>query len=127
MRFLKRDGEGELELDHTSSPGLPPGAAIRRGFEPGDVAEGTVHRVGTMYCPHCGSHVVLNPERQRARNTCMKCNSYICDNCAAAMHDPDYVHHTFMEIVDKVNSGRFTVVGNSMSTLRLVPIGEGNG
>jgi hypothetical protein len=126
-KFSLRDGEGELELDHKASPGLPPGAARLRGFDPMDVREGSVHRVATAYCPHCGSHVVLNPERLRARNMCMKCNSYICDYCAAATHDADYVHLTFMEIVEKVQSGRFAVVGETMSRRKLVPIGDGNG
>jgi hypothetical protein len=127
MRFSKNDGQGEVEIDHRASPGLPPQAALKRGYDPRDVAEGTVHRAATQYCPHCASHVILNPERTRARHLCMKCNSYICDLCAAASRDPDYKHVTFMEIVDKVQSGKFVVVGNTMSTRRLVPIGDNNG
>jgi hypothetical protein len=124
MRFTKNDGNGEAEIDHKASPGLPPNMARRMGFNPSDVGEGTVHRAATAFCPHCGSHVMLNPLRQRERNCCFKCNSYICDGCAAIASTPDYQHLTFAEIAEKVQSGRFTIAGTSMSTLRLVPIGD---
>jgi predicted RNA-binding Zn-ribbon protein involved in translation (DUF1610 family) len=127
MRFSKNDGQGEVEIDHQASPGLPPQAARQYGYDPIDVGEGTVYRAASQYCPHCGSHVILNPARIRARSLCFKCNSYICDLCHAASRDPDYQHVTFMEIVDKVKSGKFAVVGETMSTRRLVPIGGNNG
>ena len=33
----------------------------------------------TLTCCHCGRIVVLNPNRQRQRNWCMKCDHYVCD------------------------------------------------
>jgi hypothetical protein len=127
MQFSKNDYQGELEVDHRASPGIPAGAARRMGYEPENVREGAIFRAATQFCPHCGSHVVLNPWRVRSRATCFKCNSYICDGCAAATRDPDYVHLTFAEIAEKVKSGRFTVAGETMSKLRLVPIGGQDG
>jgi hypothetical protein len=121
MRFSKNDGQGELEVDHRASPGIPAEPARRMGYDPLDVREGAVARMATAFCPHCGSHVVLNPERKRARNMCFSCNSYICDGCAAAMRDPDYRHLTFAELAEKLKSGRFTAIGESMSRLKLIP------
>jgi hypothetical protein len=36
----------------------------------------------TRRCSHCQKMVLLHPERQRPRNWCMKCDSYICDTPA---------------------------------------------
>ena len=33
----------------------------------------------TMTCAHCNRVVVLNPQRTRPRNWCMKCDAYVCD------------------------------------------------
>lgn len=120
--FSKRSLEGELELDHRASPGLPHNAAHRRGYRPEDVGEGTVHRAPSYGCPHCGSVVIMNPGRARDRETCYRCNTFVCDYCAAAMKAPGYEHLSFKEMVDKVQSGKYTVVGDSMSSLRLVQI-----
>lgn len=34
---------------------------------------------GILTCSHCERQVVLNPERERARNHCRKCHAYVCD------------------------------------------------
>ena len=33
----------------------------------------------TLTCAHCERVVIMNPERQRQRNWCMKCDAYVCD------------------------------------------------
>lgn len=39
----------------------------------------------TLTCSHCNALVVTNPQRVRERGKCKRCNSYICDGCAAEM------------------------------------------
>jgi hypothetical protein len=112
MPFLKTSRDGELFLDHSASPGIPPGKALEMGLPPDMVGEGRRMYAPTLGCPHCGGHVVLNPMRTRERAHCYKCNVYICDGCAIAMHDPNYIHRTFAEIADMVRSGRWTVSGS---------------
>jgi hypothetical protein len=76
----------------------------------------------TMSCSHCGGHVVLNPQRIRARAYCRSCNHYICDTCAATAAQPSYQHTSFQELTDKVRSGKFAVVGGTYSAPILIPI-----
>src|ERR1700677_973419 len=38
---------------------------------------------GIVGCSHCRRQAVLNPERERERGYCRKCDHYICDQCAA--------------------------------------------
>jgi hypothetical protein len=121
MPFRKTSHDGELFMDHRASPGIPDEAAARLGLPPG--AGRGVYEAATIGCPHCGSAVVLNPYRTRERANCAKCNRYICDHCAAAMADPDYVHRTFAEIAEMVRSGRWIVTG-SPSRPVLTPTSE---
>lgn len=94
---------GYMIVDHSSSPGLPEHFARRNGYDPDLVREGRTFEADTYGCPHCGGVVIKNPLRQRARELCMKCNSFICDICAAVMHNPDYKHHTFVELAERQN------------------------
>jgi hypothetical protein len=81
--------EGYLLVDHRASPGLPPELARRMGVAPGS----KFGEVATLTCCHCKTVVIKNPNRQRERGRCPKCNyKYVCDPCAARMHLPDYVH-----------------------------------
>ena len=41
--------------------------------------ENSVFEADTLTCSHCGTIVVLNKERKRARNWCRHCNCYVCD------------------------------------------------
>jgi hypothetical protein len=109
--FLKTSRDGELFLDHSASPGIPPGVAQRMDLPPELVGEGGRMHAATLGCPHCGGVVLLNPMRKRERANCFKCNSYICDGCAAVMSDPNYIHRTFAEIAEMVQSGKWTVSG----------------
>lgn len=80
----------------------------------------------TLGCPHCGAGVVLNPLRTRERAHCSQCNAYICDGCHAIMQDPDYVHHTAVEIKEKVGSGQYILLG-TMARPVLIKTGGNNG
>jgi predicted RNA-binding Zn-ribbon protein involved in translation (DUF1610 family) len=111
MPFLKSSLDGELLIDHRASPGIPEQAARLMDLPPQMVREGSVMTAATLACPHCGSVVVLNPLRTRARAHCYQCNQYVCDICDAVRHEPDYVHRTMREICDLVASGRYTMSG----------------
>jgi hypothetical protein len=92
---------GYVNIDHSASPGMPAWWARRHGYLPHQVAEGSVYEADTYGCPHCGGVVVKNPERQRPREICFKCNTFICDTCAAISRHPDYVHRLFVQLVEK--------------------------
>jgi hypothetical protein len=81
MKRSMAAGAGYLVIDHSNSPGISAADAARLGIlaAPG----GTVLERDTVTCAHCHCVVVLNPERVRARATCLKCASYICDGCEA--------------------------------------------
>ena len=86
-------------------------------------AEGQVFEAATFGCPHCGGTVVKNPLRTRERATCYKCSSHVCDVCAGVMQEPDYVHLPLKQVVDLVNSGKYTMSG-SMGRPILTPTGD---
>jgi hypothetical protein len=84
--FSKREAEGYLEIDHRDSPGFTPAEAIAAHLPGLPLGAGTIYKTPTKNCPHCQRIIILNPDRTRARYSCQKCDSYICDNCAAVMH-----------------------------------------
>ena len=86
MRHSKRSLEGEIFIDHRASPGLSPEDALWMGVDPKLVAKGQVFEAPIITCSHCQAMVVINPDRQRGRERCAKCDKYICDECYAAMH-----------------------------------------
>lgn len=104
--------EGYVMVDHRASPGLTEQQAQRFGYHPSQVGEGKVFEASTYGCPHCGGTVVMNPLRVRERGRCFKCNSNVCDVCAAIMREPDYVHTSIPEIADLVHSGKFELTGS---------------
>jgi len=108
-------------LDHRASPGFTPEQARKLGLPPELVGEGKQMYAPTLGCPHCGSHVLLNPMRKRERAHCFQCNMYICDVCAGVAKQPGYVHRCFREIVDKVHTGKWEMHG-TMSMALLVPV-----
>lgn len=97
--------EGYLMLDHTASPGLPADVARRMGLDPKLTAEGKLLEAATIACGHCPGVFIRNPDRKRARGYCRQCDHYICDGCAAAAHEPDYVHRTRWDIMNLVMAG----------------------
>lgn len=81
----RNDGESYLLIDHRESPGFTVDQCSKAGipvhaFE--IFGKGTKAEFGTKSCSHCQRQIVLRPERVRPRNTCSKCDKYICDNCA---------------------------------------------
>lgn len=82
----KRSLEGEILIDHRASPGLDALTAHAFGIEPERVKGGEVFEAALITCGHCQATVVINPDRQRARAWCSKCDHYICDECAARLH-----------------------------------------
>ena len=87
----KRSHEGEILIDHRYSPGLSEEMVHTAGgiprvdaaLPPG--AGKGVFEAPTFTCSHCPNIVVLNPNRQRARAYCRKCDHYLCDACGAKM------------------------------------------
>lgn len=123
MPFFKRSFEGELLIDHRASPGIPADQARRMGLDPDKVGEGRIFEAPTLGCVHCGTHVIINPNRQRARPHCFQCNAYICDACDIARQHPDYAHRTVRELQELITSGRFALSG-TMSKPTLVLKGD---
>lgn len=77
-----RSQEGYLLVDHRNSPGITQAdlltiPASRRGDFA--VSQGLVEQP-TLRCAHCGTMVILNMQRTRARGYCAPCDHYICDN-----------------------------------------------
>lgn len=77
----KRSHEGELLLDHRYSPGLTPEEAKGLPFGAGQ----GLYEAPTKTCSHCQTVMIINPDRQRERGWCSKCDHYICDNCATIL------------------------------------------
>jgi hypothetical protein len=121
MTFLKTSHEGCLMIDHRASPGLSDDEVRGLGLPAG--AGRGLWEAPTLGCPHCGWVVVLNPDRKRERAHCYICDRYICDGCDAIRHESGYVHTTTAEVVEKVKSGRFVLVG-SIARGKLIPIAE---
>ncbi len=81
MTSLGRAG-GELTIDHTNSPGIPPELAAKWRAQGIAVAEqGEKLEMGTWACSHCNSIVLKNPARKRPREVCRKCMHVVCDRC----------------------------------------------
>lgn len=122
MNSLKRH-DGELDIDHRSSPGIDQELARLVGLEGVPMGEGTRNTVPTLGCIHCGGVVVLNPNRVRAREYCRTCDHYICDVCHVVRSEPDYKHRTINEIKEAVSSGKFVLAPGPISRAILIPTG----
>jgi len=112
---------GYLFVDNRASPGIPEDIAIIMGFDPAQVKAGKIYEQHTIGCNHCGVHVVLNPDRQRARAYCPKCDRYICDICEAHRHTSNYIHRTIDELTDLLKTGKWALSG-TLSQPELTPI-----
>lgn len=75
---------GYLFIDHRNSPGMPDEVMMRAGYPAGS-GKG-LFECDTLKCAHCGSVQIKNTMRSRERGKCGKCNSYVCDGCAARLH-----------------------------------------
>jgi hypothetical protein len=84
MSSLRRH-EGYLLVDNRDNPGLPEEVAHAMAPDlPPHFLSG-LFEAPTVTCSHCQTVVVLNPDRQRERPFCRKCNHYICDACGIAL------------------------------------------
>lgn len=88
-------------VDHRASPGLPEELARKLGMNPAECGEGKLFETASLTCSHCKTAVMKNPLRVRERAHCFKCDHYVCDLCAVAMVQPDYVHTPFEKRVDE--------------------------
>jgi hypothetical protein len=83
----KRSLEGYLMVDHRNSPGITEADLLtvpkeRRGeFQ----AQRGLFESATIRCCHCGTMVILNPDRSRPRGYCSRCDHYVCDNPICSM------------------------------------------
>lgn len=78
----QRAREGYLQIDHRESPGIPEPNAKPHPDMP-IVGRGVNFETATQRCTQCHRIVILNPDRQRPRNYCAKCDGYHCDGCTA--------------------------------------------
>jgi hypothetical protein len=81
MSSLRRH-EGYLLIDLRNSPGVPTTmirAAAAAGHAPAGSGQG-LFESATVTCAHCHAVVVLNPDRQRPRHYCARCDHYVCDH-----------------------------------------------
>lgn len=104
--------EGYIMIDHRASPGFTQEEALMFGYHPDHVKAGQLFETKTNHCNHCGTVVIINPERTRERAKCQPCNMYICDNCGLEMKLPGYVHKTYKQ---KLND-RLTFLSNLKET-----------
>lgn len=109
MLSLKRF-EGYLLTDHSQGPGLNQRYPNEKLVEE-----------ATIGCVHCGVVFVKNPDRERPREFCRTCDRYMCDPCARASKQPDYVHRSFVDIANLIMSGNYRLEG-SLSCPILIPI-----
>lgn len=119
MSSINRN-DGYLLIDHRDSPGVP--AEVLQAANLPIAAGRGLFEAKSMYCPHCGGHVVKNPARTRPREYCKACNHYVCDACHAASTAPSYTHRTFDELTELVQSGRYTLAGTASAPI-LIPTG----
>lgn len=102
--------DGVLITDHRASPGL-------NGRYPGE----KLVEERTLWCHHCGTPQLANPDRSRPREYCRYCDAYICDGCASVAAKPDYKHRSFSELKDMISSGHWIIAGGSMREPILIP------
>ena len=126
MRHSKRSLEGELLIDHRSSPGLPEECARFMGIDPKYVKAGATYESAIVTCSHCQVSVVMNPERTRERGWCPKCDKYLCDECAFIMHrtlECRNIEKVFDDLDDLVARHGETAVTNPLLNPFLFPKG----
>ena len=98
MSSLQRH-EGYLMIDNRFGPGVSEEFIRASGKDAHIVGEGQLYESSTVTCAHCGTVVILNPQRTRPRHYCPKCDKYVCDNtiCAAECRSFDRLLDTLQE------------------------------
>lgn len=82
---------GYLIIDHRASPGIP-------GMP-------KVVEHDTLWCAHCSTVFVKNPDRFRPRGHCSKGDHYLCDVCAVAYRQ-NGICRPWSQVVEDVKSGK---------------------
>jgi hypothetical protein len=77
-----RNHEGYFMMDHRQGNPAPDELVIASGLPAG--AGTGLFEAPTFTCSHCGSVVIMNPNRQRERTYCRGCDHLLCDACGAA-------------------------------------------
>lgn len=78
MTSLRRH-EGFLSVDHRNSPGISDADLTPELRARGFTASRGLFEAPTVRCCHCGTIVILNPDRKRERHYCAPCDHYVCD------------------------------------------------
>lgn len=103
MASLQR-AAGELVIDHTNSPGIPPELAAQWAAKGVFTAVGSTKLEAQTYtCSHCNAIVIMRPERIRPREVCRKCMHVVCDRCSLWCSP-------FAKIADAVADGKYATV-----------------
>ena len=76
----QRSKEGYLLIDNRNSPGVSAEFIRKSGIDAPIVGGGVTFESATSTCAHCGTIVVLNPDRTRPRGYCRSCDHYVCDS-----------------------------------------------
>jgi hypothetical protein len=101
MASLKRLA-GELLIDHSASPGIPEDLAAQWAAQGVAVAPGSTRlETATYTCRHCGTVVILNPQRTRDRNVCRSCMAVVCDRPTCVLNC-----QPFDRLIEEVVAGR---------------------
>ena len=78
--FSKSSRDGYVMIDHRNSPGFE--GKIDGGFRYLNVPGGTLFEGATFTCPKCTKTIIKNPDRDRSRGECRKCDHTLCDDCS---------------------------------------------
>lgn len=98
--FRKTELEGYLELDHRESPGFTPEQCKAARFGHTMPVGSKRFQLKTYTCCGCQRQIIVNPERERARNYCRKCDRYMCDDCSLSFKLTGE-HKSFKQIIDE--------------------------
>lgn len=74
--------EAYLLIDHKNSPGISEEFARQHNLPGPAVGAGKVFESAISVCHCCTGDIILNPNRSRPREWCMKHDAYLCDGCA---------------------------------------------
>lgn len=85
--------EGFVEIDNHDNPVIPATLDVPL------VQANSTFESGTKGCCGCQRLVLLRPEREKPRNYCRKCDSYLCDDCALSFKITGE-HTPFVKIID---------------------------
>lgn len=77
----KRSNEAYVLIDHRNSPGISQEFMRANRLDGPAVGAGVTFESAMVVCHGCGRDVILNPNRTREREWCMKHDAYLCDDC----------------------------------------------